>query len=263
MNAWFDSSHYQRLYGHRDQTEAAAFIDALLMHLRPHEGARLLDVACGTGRHAKYLASRGYRVTGFDLAADSIRAAKRAERPGLRFFHHDMRRPFGAGEFDYVLNFFTSFGYFESPAEHLSVVRNMTNSLTADGTLVLDYLNVYRAETTLVPCESKQIYGCVYNLTRWSDRNYIFKKIVLGRANDDAPREYVERVAKFGLRHFQQMFAACGFAIHEVFGDYALNPFHLADSPRLILVARRGQTSRVPSSFGHDRQRDGLAVVQM
>ena len=263
LNAWFDSAHYQRLYGHRDQTEAANFIDALIKRLRPATGSRLLDVACGTGRHAKYLASKGYRVTGFDLAADSIRVAKQAEGPGLRFFRHDMRTPFGRNKFDYVLNFFTSFGYFESRAEHFTVVRNMENSLTAGGTLVLDYLNLYRAEANLVPHETKQIDNFAYHLTRWSDKNYIFKRIVLEPWNGDEPREYVERVAKFSLRHFQQMFAACGLAIHEAYGDYALNPFHMVDSPRLILIARRGQASQAPRSSADDRQRDGLGVMQL
>lgn len=260
LNAWFDSIHYQKLYGHRDEAEAANFIDALIRCLRPHPGSRLLDVACGTGRHAKYLASKGYRVTGFDLAADSIRVAKQAERRGLRFFRHDMRLPFGRNKFDYVFNFFTSFGYFESLAEHFEVLRNMTRSLSDGGTLVLDYLNVYRAEAELVPYESKKIGNFAYALTRWSDRNYIFKRIVLERRNADEPHEYVERVAKFTLWHFQQMFAACGYAIHEVYGDYTLNPFHMVDSPRLILIARGAQISPLPNPYANDSFVDSLAA---
>src|SRR5215470_11849160 len=254
LNAWFDSTHYHRLYGHRDQTEAADFIDALLKRLEPLAGARMLDVACGAGRHAKYLASKGYRITGFDLAAESIRMAKQAESPTLRFFRHDMRIPFGRNKFDYVLNFFTSFGYFESPADHSAVIRNMTDSLTPDGSLVLDYLNAYRAEATLVPHETKKIDSFVYHLTRWSDRNYIFKRIALEPASLDQPREYIERVAKFTLRDFEQMFAACGFHVHEVYGDYRLNRFHLGDSPRLILIARRGRTAEIPRRYVRDQQ---------
>ena len=245
LNAWFDSIHYQRLYGHRDHTDAANFIDALINRLRPGAGSRLLDVACGAGRHAKYLASKGFRVTGFDLAAESINKAKKAERPGLRFFRHDMRMPFGKNEFDYVFNFFTSFGYFESSAEHFSVVRNMANSLNTGGALVLDYLNVYNAEAHLVPDEIKWIDGFAYRITRWSGRNHIFKKILVTPPNADEPQQYVERVAKFTLRDFQQMFEQCGFSISEVYGDYALNPYHMFESPRLILIARRAVSHKV------------------
>ena len=76
-----------------------------------------------------------------DLAAGSIREAKKSERPSLRFLQHDMRVPFGRDAFEYVFNFFTSCGYFEDPAEDLAVVRNIATSLRPGGRLVLDYLN--------------------------------------------------------------------------------------------------------------------------
>jgi SAM-dependent methyltransferase len=239
VNTWFDSIHYQRLYGHRDHIEAANFIDALLHLLQPDAGSKLLDVACGIGRHSKYLASKGFRVTGFDLAADAIQTAKKSERAGLRFFEHDMRMPFGKNRFDYVFSFFTSFGYFASPAENFAVVRNMADSLSGRGTLVLDYLNVYNAEANLVPHEVKQIGSFAYQLTRWSDRNYIYKKIVV--ENTVGPREYVERVAKFTLKDFQLMFRHCGLKVSGIYGDYALNPYDIFDSPRLILIASRAE----------------------
>ncbi len=157
--SWFDSFHYHKLYAQRDDAEAARFIDALIPRLRPCRGARVLDLGCGAGRHSKYLASKGLRVTGIDLAAGSIREAKKSERPGLRFLQHDMRVPFGREAFDYVFNFFTSFGYFEEPSEHLTVVRNMATSLRPGGRLVLDYLNVPYAEARLTPEEVTQIDG--------------------------------------------------------------------------------------------------------
>lgn len=92
---WFDSDYYHKLYAHRDDTEAAGFVEALTQRLRPAAGSRALDVGCGAGRHARQLASRGFRVTGIDLAARSIVQAKTFERSGLRFVRHDMREPFG------------------------------------------------------------------------------------------------------------------------------------------------------------------------
>ena len=59
---WFDSVHYHKLYAHRDDAEAARFLDALTTRLRPGSGARALDLGCGAGRHSRYLASKGLRV---------------------------------------------------------------------------------------------------------------------------------------------------------------------------------------------------------
>src|SRR6185503_6960146 len=91
FSSWFDSVHYHKLYAHRDDTEAARFLDELIARLRPRRRARVLDLGCGAGRHSKYLRSKDLRVIGMDLAAGSIREAKKSEQPGLRFRQHDMR----------------------------------------------------------------------------------------------------------------------------------------------------------------------------
>src|SRR5262245_17698378 len=139
--SWFDSPHYHRLYGYRDVSEAAGFVDALVDRLHPAPHANVLDLGCGAGRHARHLASKGLDVTGLDLSAGSIAQARRFERPGLRFRRRDMRQPLGIEAYDYVFSFFTSFGYFDDQSEHLVVVSNIAHSLRSGGTLVLDYLN--------------------------------------------------------------------------------------------------------------------------
>jgi SAM-dependent methyltransferase len=63
FESWFDSPHYQGLYRYRDDTEASGLVDALVARLKPSRGARVLDLGCGTGRHSKYLASKGLWVT--------------------------------------------------------------------------------------------------------------------------------------------------------------------------------------------------------
>jgi SAM-dependent methyltransferase len=247
---WFDSPHYHKLYGYRDDSEAAAFVDALIDRLRPGPDAHLLDLGCGAGRHARHLAAKGFCVTGVDLAAASIAEARRLERPGLRFARHDMRVPFGRQAFDVVFNFFTSFGYFDEPTEHVQVVSNIAGSLRDDGRLVLDYLNVHAAEARHTPVETKTIDGVTYALTRWSDARHFFKRIEITETSGSQPLVYVEKVAKFTLPDFREMFARQGMAIEDVYGDYGLHAFDRDASPRLILVARRlagGSASRLAS----------------
>jgi SAM-dependent methyltransferase len=240
--SWFDSAYYHKLYAHRDEAEAARFLDALIARLTPARGARVLDLGCGAGRHSKYLASKGLRVTGMDLAASSIHEAKKSERARLRFLQHDMRVPFGYDAFDYVFNFFTSFGYFEDVSEHMAVVRNMAASLRPGGRLVIDYLNVRHAEARLTAKEVTEIDGVIYRLTRWTDARHFFKRIVV---EDTAGAElaYVERVAKFTLQDFERMFAPHNLTIEALHGDYRLNSYDALQSPRMILVARKERAS--------------------
>ena len=234
--SWFDSPHYHRLYGSRNEAEAARFVDELVTRLGARPGARALDLGCGAGRHSKHLASKGLHVTGIDLAANSISEARKHEHPHLRFRRHDMRVPFGRRAFDYVFSFFTSFGYFEDQGENLAVVRNIAHSLRPGGRLVLDYLNVTDAETRLVPEETKEIGGTAYRLTRWTDNSHFFKKIVIDDGSRQ-PFEYLERVARFGIDDFRRMLWAHNLAIETVYGDYGLNAFDPEVSPRMIIVA--------------------------
>jgi SAM-dependent methyltransferase len=88
----FDSVHYHRLYAHRDQAEAAGFVDALLTRLRPAPGVSVLDLGCGTGRHARRLAAKGFRVTGARRLAVRRRPAdgrRRGRHEGVRVAEPD------------------------------------------------------------------------------------------------------------------------------------------------------------------------------
>ncbi len=236
---WFDSAYYHALYGNRDEQEAANFVNELTDYLQPAPGSTMLDLGCGAGRHSRRLASKGFVVTGIDLSSSSIRQAKKWETESLHFLRRDMRAPFGYDHLDYVFNFFTSFGYFKTRHENNLVVRNISNALKKDGTLVLDYMNVRYTEERLVTGEEKEIDGIRYDITRWLDKKFIYKKIVVDTGQPGEPFENVEQVARFTLDDFSQMFQINGLEVEEVFGDYGLNCFDVNSSPRLIMIVRK------------------------
>src|SRR5262245_38150550 len=236
--SWFDSPHYQSLYAHRDEAEAAAFIDLLIERLGFGSGSSVLDLGCGNGRHSRRLASHGYRVTGIDLSADSLALAREQSAAPVEWVRQDMRRAFGTDAFDYILSLFTSFGYFADPADHFTVVDNIGKALRPGGSLVLDYLNTQVAEKHLVRDEVIERHGTTFRISRWADRDAICKRIVIdGRAG--TAREFIERVAKFAVDDFRLLFALCGLTVQATFGDYQFGPFDAAGSPRLIVVATK------------------------
>jgi len=235
---WFNTTWYHRLYMHRSDEEAAAFIDALLGELALPAAATVLDLGCGNGRHCRQVA-KSFPVTGLDIAPASIREARKKKGSNMQFYVHDMRLPFGVARYDCVLNLFTSFGYFETPSEHLTVLNNMASALKRGGTLVLDYLNIYPAEKNMVEQEKKEIDGIVYDLKRWTDDAYFYKQIRINDGSDANPPAYTEKVAKFNLAAFNNMFATCGLKIENVYGNYRLDTFNPDQSPRLIMVAKK------------------------
>src|SRR6185312_10731005 len=169
---WFNSPYYYQLYFKRDKKEAANFIDKLVDYLKPKSGSRMLDIACGKGRHSVQLASKGFDVTGIDLSEDSIKKAKKKESDHLHFFMHDMRLPFWINYFDYAFNFFTSFGYFNTRREHDNAIRTVSQSLRNNGIFVIDYLNVHFAEDHLVHQSEIEINGVNYYITKWFDETH-------------------------------------------------------------------------------------------
>ena len=73
FTSWFDSPYYHNLYENRNNQEAADFVLHLIDLIQPKKESRILDVACGRGRHAIELSRLGYNVTGIDLSSESIK----------------------------------------------------------------------------------------------------------------------------------------------------------------------------------------------
>lgn len=241
---WFNSPFYHKLYFERDEKEASAFIRKLIGYLNPLPGSRMLDVACGKGRHSKILASLGYEVTGIDISLSSITSAKQYESDNLDFFVHDMRLPFRGNYFNYAFNFFTSFGYFKTRREHDDAIRTIAQSLyrgspggKPGGVFVIDYLNAHYAEEHLVHDEVKKIDTTAYTIHRWDDETHFYKKMTVTDNSLKSPLEYIEKVAKFTLGDFTDMLAYQGMQVKEVFGDYQLGRYDVRKTPRLIIVA--------------------------
>lgn len=236
---WFNSPYYHQLYFKRDEKEAAAFIDKLIDYLKPTAHATMLDVACGKGRHSIQLAGKGYDVTGIDLSDESIAEALQFESATLHFYKHDMRLPFWINYFNYAFNFFTSFGYFKTRREHDNAIRTIAQSIKSDGYFVMDYLNVHYAEDNLVHQSEKEIDGINFIITKWYDETHFYKKIVVEDETLKEPLIFTEKVIKFSLGDFTEMFAYQGLLIEEVFGDYAFSNYDVKKSPRLIMIARK------------------------
>ena len=130
---WFESPYYHILYKHRDHEEAKAFIDRLNDFFQWTLSDKILDLACGKGRHSIYLNKKGLDVVGLDLSTENVKASKAHENSRLHFYVHDMREMFRSEEFDYILNLFTSFGYFDTQRENEQVICSGAKALKKRG----------------------------------------------------------------------------------------------------------------------------------
>ena len=234
---WFNSLYYPILYKDRNTVEAQLFVDNLLQFIKPAANAKVLDIACGRGRHSLYLNQKGFDVVGIDLSDRSIEYAKQFENERLSFFIHDMRKPFRINYFDYALNLFTSFGYFEKEKDDFSAICSFEKALKPGGIIVLDYMNTEMILRSVMSDEVRKFEGVTFKITKSIKDDFIIKKI----EGDDNGKTfaYEEKVKLITLKKFEQYFDECGFKITHVFGDYSLNEYKKEASDRLILVAKR------------------------
>ncbi|MBK7936950.1 MAG: class I SAM-dependent methyltransferase [Lewinellaceae bacterium] len=234
---WFDSQYYHLLYKNHDDDDAQQALDNLLRALDPPPGARMLDLACGKGRHSRYLAEKGFDVTGLDISEASISFARQHEHGHLAFYQHDMRLPFRVNYFDAVMNMFTSFGYFKTDRDHLLTMKNIARNLKPGGLLLLDYFNSQWVRRNLVRSETKIIDRIEFRLSRniRNDRVYKHVEFVAG----GRLLKFRERVRLFNLADFQRLFNESGLDLVQTYGSYDLDKFDPHRSKRLILIARK------------------------
>jgi SAM-dependent methyltransferase len=237
FDTWFSQCYYNMLYQHRDEDEAAGFLDALTTYLSPQKNACMLDAACGKGRHAILLAEKGFDVTGIDLSAKNIAEAKTSEEANLSFFVHDMRNLFRINYFDYIFNFYTSFGYFDSVEQDIKCINAFAAGLKPGGKMIIDFLNVTTTLQHLVEDESKQMGDILFNISKSYADGMISKKIVVREGKQTFT--YHEHVRALQLKDFEHYCAAAGLKIINTFGSYTLAPFNKLNSDRLIIIAQK------------------------
>jgi SAM-dependent methyltransferase len=234
---WFDSPYYHILYKNRDEKEACYFIDHLIEKLHLQTNTKVLDLACGRGRHSVYLNQQGFEVTGVDLSDASITHARQFENNRLSFFVHDMRQSLYLNYFDTIFNLFTSFGYFDNEAENHQVLKAAYDGLKPGGLFIIDYLNSKKVIDHMLRRETKIVDGITFEMRRALLQGFITKQINFS----DKGTDYVFHEKVRALKHDQlvAMLQKAGFTVTHQFGDYYLNPFIEAQSDRVILVARK------------------------
>lgn len=231
--SWFDTPYYHILYKERNYREAQVFMDNLTHYLNLPEKAKVLDLACGKGRHSIYLNKLGFDVLGVDLSENSVAEANKNANDTLHFKVHDMREPFEE-KFDAIFNLFTSFGYFEHEQDHLKTLIAIKESLTEYGFAVIDFMNVNQVIANLVSDETKHVDGIDFHIKRSFENGHIVKEIEF--TDQEESFHFIEKVRAFTLEDFQALMNEAGIYLLDVFGDYKLKKFHKKDSERLIMI---------------------------
>jgi SAM-dependent methyltransferase len=231
---WF-GTEYLELYSHRDQGEADTHIDFVSQVLGDSKPNAVLDLACGAGRHTESLRRRGYRALGVDLSI--VLLVQPPRQPAVA---GDMCcLPFSNKTFDWVLNFFTSFGYFETEKENFEVVSEIARVLTPKGRFLIDLFNRDHVLSTLVPRERQSRKGYDVDIERWFDpRTQRVNKRMRVHAPGRKVQTFVESVRAYRREEVEMGLRWAGLEVNELYGNFQGESYN-RDSERLILVGTK------------------------
>jgi SAM-dependent methyltransferase len=219
-------------------------VDKMLRVLGLQGRARILDAPCGGGRISLELAARGHDVTGVDITERFVaEARRRAGERGLaiRWERGDIRDLWFESEFEAVLNFGGSFGYF-GEEDNARVVGGMYRALAPGGRLLIDA----PTPETVFPRFREQLWSTTGDLIALTRNRYDHET---GRVEGDwtvvAPdgrRETLRSsIRLYTYRELAGMVRAAGFTRAQGFDAEDLEPFALGAS-RLWLVAEKGRS---------------------
>jgi SAM-dependent methyltransferase len=245
MHDWFEDDEFWLaawpfMFGEEHIQAGIEQVERIL-ELTGCTSGRVLDLACGPGRHSVPLAQRGFAVTAVDRSAwllERARARAGADRVSIDWIQSDMREFVRPGSFNLALSLFTSFGYFDDPADNQRVLENVHASLAPGGCFVLDVIGKEVIARNYMPSDAREVAqaGIVVQRRRilddWSRIEVDWLHIHEGRV-----RTYGFRHWLYSAQELKGMLASAGFADVRIYGGVDGSTYG-PEARRLVAVGR-------------------------
>lgn len=257
---WWQSAYTKRYFKTRPSArisgeQTAKDMAFIVKSLNLKKGAKILDLGCGHGRHAIALTELGYNVTGLDYSHDFIELArKEAKAKGVpaQFVQQDMRKMTYEAEFDVVINFFSSFGYFANDEDNQLILRKVAKALKPGGIFLIDLNSLGRTLRRYIANGRYDEKRQVFTVSR--DRlfpnghkgqlqldfdpktmksSWIYHWNDNGKAQQDGGE-----IRVYSLTEITRLLKEAGLEIERAWGSYEMENF-TSISPRMILRARK------------------------
>ena len=215
----------------------------LIDELKLQGGEKILDLACGFGRHSLELARRGFAVTGVDITPDYIQYAKeQAKSEGLnaRFLCTDIREVGFKSEFDLVLNMADgAVGYLENDAENRKIFAVVSKALKPGGWHFMDIMNGSYAEKYF-PCKLWDAGEKSLTLSNfeWDDKTRILiygqLDFEYGKALKKPEMTEGNPIRLYTLTEIAEIMSSVGMKVINSYADFTGKPFSDKDIQLMV-----------------------------
>ncbi len=246
MQPWYEDERLwvmlePQLFDDKRKKEAAEEAQNVVKLLGLRQGAEILDLCCGPGRHSIELAKLGFRVTGVDRTEhylDVARAHAATQGAAVEFVLQDMRTFRRPAAFDAAINLFTSFGYFEDPEDDRQVLRNLRESLRPGARLVMDMIGketiarIFTEKDWVEYPDGTFFLAERHVMPEWT---MMRNRWITIRGAEKAEFDFTHRI--FSAAELKDLLEDMGFIVEGLYGGLDARPYD-RDAPRLVAVAR-------------------------
>jgi len=241
FDAVFDPNDY--LYFYRDfitEERTLKEVSFIIEKLSLEKSHKMLDLACGHGRHTNLLSSMGYDITGLDAMKGFLNIARAdAEKKGLsvKYLHGDMRDMEFEDEFDRILLAFTAFGYFIDE-ENEQVIENISKALKKGGKFCFDiinrdmYLKNFKPDSIVEKDGNFMIDRCSFDSI--TGRNYTNRTIIRGGRIRKKP--FFVRL--YNYTEIRDILLRNGLEIIDSYSGWTDKPFG-SESFRMVFIVEK------------------------
>ena len=247
MTAWHERDDLWEtvpLFGPERMEMAPQEVDQIVAMVGIEPGAAVLDLCCGVGRHSLEFARRGYIVTGVDRTSAYLQTARDAagvEGLAVEWIEADAREFLRPEAFDLAINMYTSFGYFEDPAEDRRVAENLCASLKPGGALVMDLMGKERLARIFSPRSWEELPdGSLFLQERkickdwtWIENRWILVK-------DGQRKEFALGHRLYDGAGLGALLLDSGFESVALYGDLDEAPYD-NEARRLVALAQKAE----------------------
>jgi SAM-dependent methyltransferase len=247
FNAVFEPNDYLHFYRNRLTEERTKYeVDFLIRELNLKKSMKILDLACGHGRHSNRLAKLGFNVVGIDTSKGFLELAKKEalrKKIKVKYQRMDMRKFLFKNHFDAIFLLLIAFGYFDDK-QNKRILKNVAGSLKPGGLFCLDMKNRDYVVNNLQPYEvtEKDKDLMIERHSVDSDTGRLYNRRIVIRNGKRKDKPFFIRI--YSYTEIRKLLSVIGLKIQEVFGNWDASTFS-SSSERMIIIARKIKTNHL------------------
>jgi ubiquinone/menaquinone biosynthesis C-methylase UbiE len=208
------AKYYNRLYSFKDYLDEAVRLQNLIIKYSESDGNSLLDVACGTGLHIKYLKD-DFVCTGVDISKAMLKIARKNVK-GVTFKEADMKTLRLKKQFDVIVCLLSSIGYVKTPARLETTIENFSKHLKKGGLVLVEPSHAKSAyvsgEPRMTTYDGREVKIARVNYTNFRQATAVLNMHLLIAERGKDAKYYVDRheLGLFGINSTLRIMKAAG-----------------------------------------------------